>query len=118
MNERTRRGGSEPLRLETRWPEGGRALSSAKHLGPPILGHAIAPTEDATIREALNVVLGWAELLLEGVVDGSVRRRAVGAIERNARVLRTLSLDDHGEAVSAIEAALRVCADLRASGEA
>lgn len=118
MNERTRRGGSERFRLEARWPEEGRALLPAKHLGPPVLVHAIAPTEDAAIREALNVVLGWSELLIDGVVDGSVRRRAVGAIERNARVLHTLRLDDHREAVSAIDAALRVCADLRASGQA
>ena len=98
MNERTWRGGGEVLRLDARWP--------------------IEQTEDAEIREALNVVLGCAELLLEDVVDGSVCRRAVAAIERNAHRLGGLRLDDHREALSAVDAALRVCADLRASGRA
>ncbi len=98
MNERTWRGGGELLWLEARWP--------------------IEHSEDAEIREALNVVLGWAELLLDDVVDSTVCRRAVAAIERNAHRLGTLRMNDHLEALPAVDAALRVCAHLRANGRA
>ena len=99
MNERMwRGGGGEVLRRDARWP--------------------VEHSEDAEVREALNVVLGWAELLLDDVVDAITCRRAVAAIERNAHRLGALHMGEHLEAIPAVDAALRICADLRACGRA
>lgn len=108
MSERTRRVGATPM----------CEVESTTQLVRPIFGRTSERTEDAEIREALNLVLGWSELLAEDELDQALRQRAVSAIERSARVLGTLGLEDHAEAGAAVSAALRVCADLRATGRA
>ena len=45
------------------------------------------------LRTPINAVLGWAQLLSDGVLEGDARNRAVQAISRNARAQAQLLTD-------------------------